>query len=231
MNTDKRLEMYIKEYHFELEQKEKIFSRLALILVVLTACIGAISATLPKYSALLSLPYISTLTIIFTITLVISLMLIIFHIVRFFSAKNDELVPSPNEMETYYNQLEDYNLTNTSSSEDYVNKKFSTFLLKAYTTAASTTYDNNCFKLKCLNRCYELLIIFILSTLILCSFPIYVNQDTRGDQKMAENTQPLPQEPTPPSNRIIRSDNSIIPQKPQQNVTVDIKIDSSSSKN
>lgn len=231
MNTDKRLEMYIKEYHFELEQKEKIFSRLALILVVLTACIGAISATLPKYFALLSTPYISTLTVILTIALVVSLILIIFHIVRFFSAKNDELVPSPNEMETYYNQLEAYKLTNAATGKDYVNKKFSTFLLTAYTAAASTTYDNNCFKLKCLNRCYELLVMFILSTLILSSFPIYLNQDTKGDQKMVKNTQPLPQEPTPPSNRIIRSDNSLIPPKPQPNVTVDNKIDNSSSKN
>lgn len=231
MNTDKRLEMYIEQYHFELEQKEKIFSRLALILVVLIACIGAVSATLPKYSALLSTPYIRTLTIILTIILPLSLIGIIFHIARFLSAKNDELVPSSNEMEAYYNQLEHYNSSNTSLNEDYVNIKFSSFLLKSYTAAASTTYDNNCFKLKCLNRCYELLIIFVLSTLILCSAPIYLNQEAKGDQKMAENTQPLPPEPTPPSNRIIRSDNSIVPQKPQQNVTIDIKVDNNPQKN
>ncbi|HBN5965418.1 TPA: hypothetical protein L3H12_002139 [Acinetobacter baumannii] len=231
MNTDKRLEMYIKEYHFELEQKEKIFGRLALILVVLTACLGAISATaIPKYKSLLLAPFISTITVIITITLIICFIFIIFHIIRFLSAKNDELIPSPKEIENYYNQLEEYfNKKNEHITEtEYVDKKFSNFLLQAYVAATSTTYDNNCFKLKCLNRCYELIVIFVISTLILCSFPIYISDNTPEENKMSQNTPTLPQEPTPPSNRIIRSDTSIAPEKPQTGVSVNIKIDNTS---
>lgn len=228
MKSDKRLEMYIKEYHFELEQKEKIFGRLALILVVLTACLGAISATaIPKYKSLLLAPFISTVTVIITITLAVSLVFIIFHIIRFLSAKNDELIPSSKEIENYHDQLEDFFSKNTTqiSESEYVDSKFSNFLLKAYVAASSTTYDNNCFKLKCLNRCYELLVIFVISTLILCSFSIYIPDKPLEENKMSQNTPPLPQEPTPPSNRIIRSDTSIVPEKPQTEVVINIKVD------
>lgn len=133
MNTDKRLEMYIKEYHFELEQKEKIFGRLALILVVLTACLGAISATaIPKYKSLLLAPFISTITVIITITLIICFIFIIFHIIRFLSAKNDELIPSPKEIENYYNQLEEYfnKKMNTSPKPNMLIKSFPIFYYK-----------------------------------------------------------------------------------------------------
>jgi|GEM_PF-1170759 len=228
MKSDKRLEMYIKEYHFELEQKEKIFGRLALILVVLTACLGAISATaIPKYKALLLAPFISTVTVIITITLAISLIFIIFHIIRFLSAKNDELIPSPKEIENYYDQLEDFFTKNPPQTleSDYVDAKFSNFLLKAYVAASSTTYDNNCFKLKCLNRCYELIVIFVISTLILCSFSIYIPDEPLKESKMSQNTTTPPQEPTPPSNRIIRSDTSIIPEKPPKEISINIKVE------
>lgn len=228
MKSDKRLEMYIKEYHFELEQKEKIFGRLALILVMLTACLGAISATaIPKYKALLLAPFISTVTVIITITLAVSLVFIIFHIIRFLSAKNDELIPSSKEIENYYDQLEDFFTKNSpqTSMPEYVDEKFSNFLLKAYVAASSTTYDNNCFKLKCLNRCYELIVIFVISTLMLCSFSIYIPDKPIEENKMSQNTPTPPQEPTPPSNRIIRSDTSIIPEKPQTELSINIKVE------
>lgn len=94
MNTDERLKMYSDEYHFELEQKEKIFSRLTIIFVVLTACLGALSTTLPKFPKLLDTTIIGILTVVLSIAIVISLGLIILHIIRFISAKNDELIPS-----------------------------------------------------------------------------------------------------------------------------------------
>src|SRR5690606_4503015 len=181
----------------------------------------------PKYKALLLAPFISTVTVIITITLAICLIFIIFHIIRFLSAKNDELIPSPKEIENYYDQLEDFFTKNSPQTleSDYVDAKFSNFLLKAYVAASSTTYDNNCFKLKCLNRCYELIVIFVISTLILCSFSIYIPDEPLKESKMSQNTTTPPQEPTPPSNRIIRSDTSIIPEKPPKEISINIKVE------
>lgn len=147
MNLERRLELYKAEYLFQIDMKEKIYTRMAIFSVFITACI---TANFTMFDELLKLSprilaFVSGLWVISGITLVY----VIYAFMQISAFKRDSLVNSNLEMENYRVVLENHfkseiQQTNpTLNSELYVADQFNEYLKNQYAICSSTFYLNN----------------------------------------------------------------------------------------
>ncbi len=192
MDLEKRIDLYKSDYLFHIDFKEKIYARMVLFSVFITACITSnftMQDTLMKLNC-------SQMTIVFILWGISSLILIfvIINFVCITSLKSDEWVNSNAEMETYRETLRNHfisNCTNTPSNDDvekYVNEQFSIYLIDQYSSCSTILNENNIFRQKRLSHLAVATYILLVLTFIISLFFIF--QKFNGEQNVSKPTNP-----------------------------------------
>lgn len=176
MDLDKRLDTYRSDYFFHIDFKEKIYARMVLFSVFITACI---TANFSMQNELIKLACLQ-LTLVSLIWVVSALILIfvIFTFICITSLKADEWVNSNAEMETYRNTLRQHyidNLPNASEVEidEYVNDQFSIYLIDQYSCCSTIINENNIYRQKRLSHLTVSTYLLLISTFIVSLFFVY----------------------------------------------------------
>lgn len=147
MDLEKRLELYKAEYLFQIDMKEKIYTRMAIFSVFITACI---TANFTMFDALLELSQTQLALVIgLWIFCLFYLVSIIINFYGISKNKYDKLVNSNIEMEQYRIDLKNHFTTNSATPpsqqeiEKYVREQFNLYLIKQYAECSSAYYLNN----------------------------------------------------------------------------------------
>lgn len=171
MYLEKRLEIYKSEYYFQIDFKEKLYSRMAIYAVLITACI---TANITMFDTLiLNSEYVLTLCIFFWQLMVIFLGYILYGFVCLSHIKQDSWTNTPSDMENYRNTLENHfkqhtanNILRSNIDEEmhlYVNEMFTIYLVEQYSQCAIVIRDNNIYRqrwlLKIMSNTYALLVL------------------------------------------------------------------------
>ncbi|WP_417211912.1 hypothetical protein [Acinetobacter venetianus] len=182
MDLEKRLELYKAEYFFQIDMKEKIYTRMAIFSVFITACITANFTMLDELLKLSPklLAFVTALWVISGLTLIY----IIYAFVQISAFKKDFLVNSNLEMEKYRTTLENHFTSNIHplnpalTSEIYVSEQFNEYLKDQYATCASTFYLNNVDRQEKLTGLANCSYILLGLTLIISIF--FITQKLEG---------------------------------------------------
>lgn len=165
-NIVKRMEMYRSEYYFQLELKEKLFSRLTIYSAFIMACITsniAIVETLIKLDG-----WRLTFVVFFWEISVTLLICILYGLVCFTLIKVDNWVNSNTDMENYRITLRNHfqkHVHGTDSEEDYVNEQFLIYLTTQYAHCSTIVRTNNIYRQQWIAR-----IVFLTYCLVICTF-------------------------------------------------------------
>lgn len=182
MDLEKRIELYKAEYLFQIDMKEKIYTRMAIFSVFITACI---TANFTMFDELLKLTprllaFVTGLWVISGLTLIY----VIYAFMQISAFKQDRLVNSNLEMEAYRVVLENHfnsqiqQIDPTLTSEIYVAEQFNGYLKDQYATCASTFYLNNVDRQEKLTRIANCSYILLGLTLIVSVF--FITQKLEG---------------------------------------------------
>lgn len=188
MNLQKRLEIYRADYFFHIDFKEKIYARMVLFSVFITACLTAnfsMQETLVEMGC-------TQLTIIMMIWLLGALILVfvIYNFICITSLRADEWVNSNSEMETYRETLRQHFIANSQNpTEDeinnYVNDQFSIYLIGQYAGCSSIFNENNIFRQKSLSKLAMSTYILLILTFIVSLFFVY--QKFEGENNVTKH--------------------------------------------
>lgn len=166
------LQFYQYYYHFELEEKNKINSRLNFPLAIITLIMGIVSFYLND------LPYlkIGGLEIFFYsvfICLILSIIFSFYFFIRCFYRYPYEYISTTFEINNYLNNLREYNKTVPKNSQVIIEKEFEDFLMDQYVNYATNNTKNNERKSKYLHNTHTSLIIALIFV-VLTSIPFYI---------------------------------------------------------
>lgn len=177
MDLEKRIDLYKSDYFFHIDFKEKIYARMVLFSVFITACI---TANFTMQEVLMKLNcYQITLVFILWVVSALILIFVIFNFICITSLKADEWVNSNAEMETYRDTLRNHFVNNSHPSpseadtEKYVNEQFSIYLIDQYSRCSSIFNENNIFRQKRLSHLAVATYILLVITFIVSLFYIY----------------------------------------------------------
>lgn len=182
MDLEKRLDIYRSDYFFHIDFKEKIYTRMAIFSVFITA---GITANFSMQDELMKLGY-AQLTILVILWLIGALILV-FIIYAFFcitSLKSDELVNSNSEMESYRNTLRQHYIRyapNATEAEinNYIDEQFLIYLISQYSGCSTICFENNVYRQKWLARLAISSYLLLIITFVVSMFFLY--QKIEGD--------------------------------------------------
>lgn len=147
MDIEDRLNLYKTDYLFQIDMKEKIYTRMAIFSVFITACI---TANFTMFDALLKLSQTQLALVVgMWIFCLFYLVAIIINFYGISKHKYDKLVNSNIEMEQYRIVLKDHFTANSITPpsqqeiEEYVKEQFNLYLIKQYAECSSAYYLNN----------------------------------------------------------------------------------------
>jgi hypothetical protein len=192
MDLEKRLDIYRADYFFHIDFKEKIYTRMAIFSVFITA---GITANFSMQDELMKLGC-SQLTIIIIFWL-ISALILVFIIYAFFcitSLKSDELVNSNSEMESYRDTLRQHYISyapNATETEinDYINEQFLIYLISQYSSCSTICFENNVYRQKWLARLAISSYLLLIITFVVSMFFLYQKfEGDPGDTKPNNST-------------------------------------------
>lgn len=175
MNLDKRLDIYRTEYYVQIELKEKLYARLAIYAVLITACI---TANITMFDKLIDNSGLLLTVIIFLWEIeIVVLILILYGFLCVSHIKQDKWVNTSNDMEQYRNTIADHFdqysnhlATQTDIAEQksiYVDEQFSLYLVSQYSSCATVIRDNNVYRQRWLSWIMSFTYLLLLSTGIL----------------------------------------------------------------
>lgn len=147
MDIEDRLNLYKTDYLFQIDMKEKIYTRMAIFSVFITACI---TANFTMFDALLKLSQTQLALVVgMWIFCLFYLVAIIINFYGISKHKYDKLVNSNIEMEQYRIVLKNHFTANSTTPpsqqeiEEYVKEQFNLYLIKQYAECSSAYYLNN----------------------------------------------------------------------------------------
>lgn len=165
-NLIKRMEMYRSDYYFQLELKEKLFSRLTIYSAFIMACI---TSNIAIVETLINLNGWKLTYVLFFWEISISLLICIFYgLVCFTLIKVDNWVNSNTDMENYRITLSEHfqkYFQEIDGEEEYVNEQFLLYLTTQYAHCSSIVRTNNIYRQQWIAR-----IVFLTYCLVLCTF-------------------------------------------------------------
>lgn len=151
MCLKERLDRYRTDYFFQIDLKEKIYARMVIFSVFITA---SITANFGMLDVLVKIPCIF-LTIVCLIWIFggIILVYIIYNFICITNLKADQWVNSNAEMETYREILDKHfrhYSSNPSENEvkNYVDEQFLIYLVDQYSRCSSIYNENNIYRQK-----------------------------------------------------------------------------------
>ncbi len=189
INLEKRLEMYRLDYFFHIDFKEKIYARMVLFSVFITACI---TANFSMQDVLIKIGCIRLIVMIIWIFSAVILIFVIFKCISITSLKSDEWVNSNAEMESYRDILRQHfiNHTHLPPNEErinkYVNEQFTIYLIDQYSRCSTILNENNIYRQKCLSHLAISTYLLLILTFTVSLFFIY--QKFEGDPNVAKPT-------------------------------------------
>jgi hypothetical protein len=190
MDLEKRLELYKAEYFFQIDMKEKIYTRMAIFSVFITACI---TANFTMLDELLKLsPRLLAIVIGLWIISGLTLIYVVYAFVQISAFKQDNLVNSNLEMEDYRVVLENHFTTRIQplnpslTSEIYVSEQFNEYLKNQYAACSSTFYLNNVDRQEKLTGLANCSYILLGLTLIISVF--FITQKLEGKLNEPKST-------------------------------------------
>lgn len=160
MELEKRLEIYKTEYYFQIDFKEKLYSRMAIYGVLITACV---TANITMFDSLIQTSNITlTFCIYFWELIIIFLIYILYGFISLSHIKQDSWINTNSDMENYRNILEDHFIQHAKplipekefedKLAEYVNDQFIIYLVEQYSFCSSVTRDNNIYRQRWLLR-------------------------------------------------------------------------------
>lgn len=171
MDLEKRLDIYKAEYYFQIDFKEKLYARLAIYAVLITACI---TANITMFDALiLNFGILLTWCIFFWAVMIILLFLTLLCFYCQSHTKLDNWTNTPSDMESYRNTLENHFITHSQNiipntnfeidKQNYVNDEYTIYLVDQYSQCSTIIRDNNIYRqrwlLKIMSLTYAQLVI------------------------------------------------------------------------
>lgn len=174
MDILERITLYKDNYKYELELKDKLYTRLAAVAVVFTACLSTQSSNVTYIKELVS-PSIIFLLFFLGYSIFCVLAFIVYA-GCFIHQKTDELVASSTDVENYHTQLVNYYdlyTTQLNLETDFVKNHMNEYLASTYAFCSTRNYDNNVYRMHCLNRMYILTIAMVICTLLSCGIAMY----------------------------------------------------------
>lgn len=171
MDIEKRLEIYKSEYYFQIDFKEKLYARMAIYAVLVTACI---TSNITMFDILItSSGYLLTFTIFLWELTILILLYLLYGFFCLSHIKLDSWTNTASDMENYRNILEAHfdkhtNLTESdtnynSKKVEYINDEFLIYLVSQYSICSTIIRDNNIYRqrwlLKIMSCTYILLIL------------------------------------------------------------------------
>lgn len=176
MNLEKRLDIYRSDYFFHIDFKEKIYARMMLFSVFITACI---TANFSMQNELIKMGCMQ-LAIVYMIWGAASLVLflVIYNFICITNLKADEWVNSNSEMETYRETLKQHFVTYAPApteleTEEYVDEKFTIYLIDQYSRCSSIFNENNIFRQKRLSILAIYAYLLLVLTFLVSLFFVY----------------------------------------------------------
>lgn len=221
MDLEKRLEMYRSDYFFHIDFKEKIYTRMALFSVFITACI---TANFSMQEELMKLGCMQlSIVIILWVAAALVLAFVIYALFCITNLKSDELVNSNSEMENYRNTLRQHYISHFPDATEqavntYIDDHFLIYLTSQYSSCSAIFYENNVYRQKWLARLAVSSYLLLILTFIVSMFFLY--QKIEGD--IMSQSQTIPPPPPPPPTRVIKGD-KLIPTKPSYPTPPEIK--------
>lgn len=190
MELESRLDLYKTEYLFQIDMKEKIYTRMAIFSVFIT---GSITANFTMMDSLLKLPQTQLAIVvglwIFSLFILIRIIVNIYAISK---SKYDKLVNSNDEMEQHRATLKNHFITHSttppnSSSyvqemDEYVNEQFKLYLVKQYAECSSAYFLNNVDRQTKLTRIAGYSYLILILTLIVSMFFIFQKLEGKFDE-------------------------------------------------
>ena len=201
MNQDDRLALYEKLYLQEVDRREKISARLNLPWAIFLALMGPISYLIQNVSSF----KVVTLQIIFwflCISACLALGLAFIFLRLSWFGHTDKLMPTANEIETYYQTLQNHYSEYENSARN-VEKTFEEFLFTSYKSYASINAINNDRRIYNLHRATVAIttaVFLVFMTYIPFQFiskPLNSIQLTPENVNMTDKQKPPPPPPGP----------------------------------
>lgn len=155
MQLKDRVDIYKNEYYFQVDFKEKIYTRITLYAVLVTACITG------NFSIFKDLcDFLPKLTLLICNVWILEIGLLVFILYGLYSIshiKEDLWVNTAVNMENYRNTLKQHfnqhATTPTPAEEDeYLEDNFSIYLIGQYSTCSSVIRENNIYRQKWLGK-------------------------------------------------------------------------------
>ena len=207
MKPGDRLEFYKAEYLFQIDMKEKIYTRMAIFSVFITGCI---TANFTMLDSLLKLSQINLALIVgLWIFCLLFLISIIFNFYSISKSKSDKLVNSNEEMEKYRETLRNHFIANTATPvthsdyllevDNYVDEQFQQYLIKQYAESSSAYYLNNVDRQTRLTKIATSSYTILILTLIVSMFFIFQKLEGKFDE-------PQPKHSTTSTSTTVKSD-------------------------
>lgn len=171
VDLEKRLEIYKSEYYFQIDFKEKLYSRMAIYIVLISACI---TANITMFDTLiLNSELLLTICIYLWELMIVFLIFVLYGFFCLSHIKQDNWINTANDMENYRNTLENHFKTHTKDKilkknidiemYEYVNDQFKIYLVEQYSTCATVIRDNNIYRqrwlLKIMSCTYAILLV------------------------------------------------------------------------
>lgn len=190
MDLEKRIDLYRTEYLFQIDMKEKIYTRMAIFSVFITGCI---TANFTMLDSLLKLPQTQLAIVVgFWIWSLWILISIIMNIYAISGSKYDKLVNSNGEMEQHRVALKKHFINNTVTPsndpsytqeiEEYVNKQFKLYLVELYAECSSAYFLNNVDRQTKLTKIAGYSYLILVFTLIVSMFFIFQKLEGKFDE-------------------------------------------------
>lgn len=188
MDLEKRLDIYKTDYLFQIDLKEKIYTRMALFSVFITASITA-NFSMQDELIKLSSWQISTVVFLWIIGAII-LLYIMYSFFNITTLKTDKLVNSSTEMENYRNTLRDHYIKHTQNISDqelnnYIDEQFKIYLLGQYSYCSSIFNENNIFRQQRVSKIA--ICSYILLIITFCVSLFFVFHKFKGEQNVTQS--------------------------------------------
>lgn len=175
MDLEKRLEIYKTEYYLQVDLKEKLYARMAIYAVLITACI---TANVTMFDILIKSSKISLISTIFLWEILICILIFILY--GFYCVshiKVDNWINTNSDMENYRNIIAQHydqhakpsllNFFLSDNRKKYVDEQFLLYLVQQYSSCSTIIRDNNIYRQRWLSRIMSATYALLLITAIL----------------------------------------------------------------
>lgn len=153
MDLEKRLEIYKAEYYFQIDFKEKLYARMAIYAVLITACI---TANITMFDTLiLNSKMLLTLCIFLWGAMILLLIFTLYGFYCLSHIKLDSWTNTSADMEKYRNELEIHYIRHNQNThnpnfelekQEYIDDEYTIYLVTQFSECSTVIRDNNIYR-------------------------------------------------------------------------------------